>query len=115
MGYLGDLLRHTIVFQRKAPSRDASGGAVENYVDIPGLGSIPALIQPNRGQAQRNLGQRQVIISHDVYIDDSSAVAAARRGDRIYHAETGRYFLPRGVEDMGGQGQAWRIECSLET
>lgn len=105
------LFNTTIVVRRKNVTKDVAGGQVTNYTPVVGLTDIPALIQPRHGTASRQLAQRQVIVTHVIYLEDGSAV---RRGDVIYEAKTSRYFICHGVEDMAGQGRVWRIECIEE-
>ena len=106
---LESLLTHSVSFQRKSPTRDASGGAVEGYTAVTGSADIPCLVQASSGTATRTLGQRQVVITHAVYF---AADPGWVRGDRIYWAEGPMYFTVHGVEDMGGQARAWRAECT---
>lgn len=108
------LLNTTITIQRRSSTKDSSGGQSSGggYVAVTLLTNIPALIQPLSGRAQRVTAQRQVFVSHNIYLN---AFYDILRGDRVYHPDTGKYFTVRGFEDMGGQGRVWRIECDLET
>jgi len=105
------LLNTTITIRRKNITKDPAGGQVTNYAPVVGLIDVPALIQPRHGTASRQLAQRQVIVTHVIYLMDASAV---RRGDVVYEAKTSRYFICHGVEDMAGQSRIWRIECIEE-
>jgi head-tail adaptor len=109
---LAHLYRHTATFQRKAATRDSSGGAVENYAAVEALADVPCLIQTHHGKAARQLGERQVIVSHVLYLD---SVDGVRRGDRVYQAATGLYFHVVGFGDMAGQGVVARVELALVT
>ncbi len=105
------LLNTAVTFQRKAATRDASGGQVENYADVEALTLVAACVQPRSSNDKRDLGQRQTPVTHYIYLED--AALSVRRGDRAYHPDTGRYFTCEGPEDMGGQGRAWRVGCTL--
>lgn len=109
---LASLMNTTINIQRKNPARDSSGGQIEQFADVPTLIGIPAQIQDKRGKAMRVLGQREVYLTHFVYLSQPYDI---RRGDRVLQPSTGKVFLVHGFEDMAGQGRAWRIECSEQT
>lgn len=106
------LLNTLVTVERKSPSRDASGGQVENFTAVPALEEIPALVQPRHGIARAGLGQRLVNVTHAIYVLDASLIV---RGDRIHQPSTGKRFVVHGVEDMAGQGRCWRIECQEVT
>lgn len=114
MSDAADLMNTTISVQRRSSTKDGSGGQASGgaYVAVAAMTDIPALIQPTTGKAMRQAAQRQVFVSHHIYLSESYPVT---RGDRIYHASTSRYFTVHGFEDMGGQGRVWRIECVQET
>lgn len=101
-----------VTVERKVPTRDVSGGPVENFEPVVGLTDLPACVQPRRGRAFPANAQRQVAVTHVVYMLDASAVL---RGDRLYQPSTGKRFLTHGPEDMGGQGRCWRVECTEVT
>lgn len=109
---LASLMNTSVAVQRKTATRDSSGGQVENFATVDGLDSLPALIQPTDGKAQRTLGQRQVFLSHHIYLASRYDV---RRGDRLYEAANDRYFLVHGFENMAGQSRGWRVDCVEQT
>lgn len=104
-----DLLNTTVVIERKNPTRDVSGGQVENFTSTL---VMPALIQPRKGSVEHTQGQRHVVVSHVIYIQDGSGI---HRGDQVFHPESGRRYVVHGVEDMAGQHRCWRIECRETT
>lgn len=111
----GGLLLNTVIsVQRRSSAKDSSGGQAAGgaYVSVPEMTNLPALVQPTRGKAMRATGQRQVFLTHQIYLDEYAPIA---RGDRIHHPATSRYFTVHGFEDMGGVGRVWRIECTEET
>lgn len=111
---LDALLTDAVAVQRRSSTKDGSGGqaAGGSYVTVPELSSLPCLIQPLTGKAMRSAGERQVILTHHVYLD---APYDVRRGDRLYEAAKSRYFTVHGFEDMGGQRRVWRVECVEKT
>lgn len=114
MSDVGHLMNTTVTVQRRGSTKDSSGGqaAGGSFSPVAGMVGIPALVQPTHGKAMRATGQRQVFLSHHIYLSEQYAV---QRGDRILHPDTGRYFIVHGFEDMGGQGRVWRVECVEET
>jgi len=110
----GHLMNTTVTVQRRSSTKDGSGGQAAGgaYVAVPGLAGLPALIQPTTGKAMRATAQRQVFLSHHIYLSERYAIS---RGDRVMHDDSGRYFTVHGFEDMAGQGRVWRLECVEET
>jgi hypothetical protein len=106
------LLNTVVTVKRKSPSKDRSGGQVENFQPVPGLEDLPANIQPHHGRPVMAQAQRQVVITHMVYLQDGSEI---RRGDLLFEAATGRSFLTHGAEDMAGRHEAWRVGCTEVT
>ncbi len=109
---LEDLMNTTVTIERKSSTKDTSGSPVATWQAVADLDNIPALIQPKHGHAMKLFGQRQVFLTHYIYLAQKYDI---RRGDRVSHRETGHYFTVHGFEDMAGQTSAWRIECVQET
>lgn len=107
---LSALMNTTINIRRKSATRDTSGGQVENFNDV--LVGLPALIQDRHGKAARMLGQRQVLVTHVIYLTKGYNIL---RGDVAHEPASGRTFFVHGFENMGGQSQAWRLETVEET
>lgn len=112
MGLLAGLLDKAIDVYQKLPTKDTSGGQVPGFALVPSLTSLPASIQPKRGKAQIALGQRQVFLTHSVYMESDYGI---KRGWKLVDPDTNQSFIVHGIEDMGGQGEAFRFECLLET
>ncbi len=106
------LLHDLVSVERKSPTKDAAGGAVEGFSPVSGLESLPCSIQPLEGAAKRTLGQRQVFVTHAVYFDQDYGLV---RGDRLLNLTTGKYLLVHGVVDQAGQHLVWEVQCREET
>lgn len=108
---LATLLNDSVTVQRKSPTRDTSGGQVEAFAAVAALSNLQAAVQPYRGEARRSIGQRQVFVTHHVYLLTDGVL----RGDKLVNDATGDSYLVLGFFDEGGKGRLWRAECSLET
>lgn len=98
----------------KAPTKDASGGQVSNFTPSSNAAflNLPCSIQPHHGSTRVTLGQRQVFLSHNIYLPSNPGIL---RGMKAVNDVTGESYLIHGVVDMGGQGSAFRLEVTLET
>jgi head-tail adaptor len=103
------LLTDTISVYRPGPTKDESGGRVSNFTLV--HQDIPASVQEWDGEAIRTLGQRQVFMTHAVYLADSYQIL---RGDKIRTSD-GRTLIVHGIANMGGRNMCWEIQCREET
>jgi hypothetical protein len=91
---------------------DQAGGSKQDFEPVVNLCNLAASIQPIHGNAVRMLGQRQVILTHHIYL---FSLPSINRGDLLYCQATQKSYLVHGVEDMGGRGQVWQVEAKLIT
>lgn len=112
MGILDGLLNASISVWRKSPTKDASGGQVPGFAPVAELQGLPCSIQPKRGQAQVTLGQRQVFLTHHIYLDQDYGLV---RGDKVVNDATGVSYIFFAILDMAGQGEAFRYDVIQET
>lgn len=105
---LDNLLISSIRVLRKTPAKDLAGGQVESFAVLVGKDNLTASVQPTDGKAMLIQGQRQVLITHRIYIKDVSEI---QRGDVIQDNGTGKRFVVHGVEDMAGRSTVGRIQC----
>ncbi len=101
---------HTVNVLRPRSVHDASGSNKQTFTLVTGLSDIPASIQAYHGNAERKLGQRQVIISHHIFLFSN---INAQRGDILQSPQTGLSYLVHGIEDQGGRGRVWLFECTV--
>lgn len=108
------LLNTKVNVRRKpaTPGKDRSGGQQDAFADVTGLTDVPATIQPRSATAPPVQGQRQVVITHAVYL---KSVAGVQRGDVIYEPSTQRSFLVQFFGDMAGRSFAARLDVTQIT
>jgi len=105
---LNALLTTTITIERKTPTKDTSGGQVDVFAPVATLTNIPCTIQSRSGVAVVDQNQRQVIMSHAIYLKDTTGIL---RGDIVYHAASNTRFLIYNVGDMADRKVIGRIMC----
>ena len=111
--YLDGLLDTALIdVYQKAPTKDTSGGQVPGFQLVTNLTNLPASIQPTTGQPVQTLGQRQVFLSHWIFMNSNYGI---QRGWKLQNTVTGESYVVHAIVDMGGQGEAYRFDCVQET
>lgn len=101
------MMTASVTVQRKTVVQDASGGPSEQWADRSDAVDIPADIQPASSQIRIQYQQRNLNVSHSIYLD---ADASVRLRDRLVQGS--RVFIVLGYLDASaGRGQCWRIDC----
>lgn len=106
------LLNAAVDVYQKNPTKDHSGGQVPGFTAVATLQGLPACIQPKRGTAQITLGQRQVFLTHAIYLESDYGI---QRGWKLQNSATGVTYVVHAIIDMGGQARCWRFDCVQET
>jgi hypothetical protein len=83
-----DLLQHTATVYRQVNSIDASGGSVRTWIARTS-GTVPCLIRGMSGQEQAVYAQRNIFVTHIIYL----LANAAQTGDKVIDANGNTYML----------------------
>ena len=106
---LESLLTGSITVQTKTTSgSDSSLGEQATWADDPARTQIPALVQPCSARELLQFAQRQVKVSHKIYLATDPAI---RPFERVRDETTQRYYRVVYQFNMAGQTRAWRLEA----
>jgi len=98
---LAELLVHEVTLQRPVLTKDASGGSSRSFADVD---TYTCSIQPLSYKEQARWGARQLFVTHVLYFDADRGI---RRGDRLYQAATGKYYVVLSYQDQAGQAELY--------
>lgn len=93
-----NLLNTTCKVNRPTYGQDANLGVTTNPL-VSVYKNVPCTIQPASPQVQDFYGQRQIGITHTIYVNQ---ILALKRGDMVVSG--GLTYQVQGWEDMGGRG-----------
>lgn len=92
------MLKTTITLERMTSVKDTSGGAGRSaWATVSGMADVPADIQPASAGMQLNYSQRQLEVSHTIFLSqDIGAVGTDRitSGSRIFKIQGYRKAAP---------------------
>lgn len=94
---------HTVTFQQPSFTVDASSGAKrESWADVSGLTNLSATVQPATGAERHRWAQRQVMMTHNIYLAGTYAQQILRT-HRIKDTGTGRFYIILQIGDEAGR------------
>ena len=115
MSYQSLCSTHAITLNRGNRSKGSHGGVIQDPSLVQGKTNIPCNIQPLSAKDRHALAQRQLYVSHRVYLTSD---IGALRDDQIIvtlapptsSTLVGATFLVQGRFDQAGQGRVYSID-----
>ena len=106
---LAQMLSTTISLERAIITKDSSGGQVQTYAAVSGQTDVPADIQPAGSSIRLQYAQRNLVVTHTVYVaTDIGAIET----DRIVSGT--RYFVVMGYRKAAPGYDEWPSIADVE-
>jgi hypothetical protein len=102
---LASLLVNAVTVTRPQVTKDASGGAVRNFIEVDGQADVPCSLQPVSDQERIQFATRRLLVTHSVYFDQDLAL---QRADVLEEASSGRSFVVLSWQNQAGRDEVWR-------